>query len=41
MELQEVGNDALQIFWEDGHNAGIYKWETFKGFMSLRAGSTE
>jgi len=29
-DLQEVGNYALQIFWEDGHNTGIYQWETLR-----------
>lgn len=26
-EAQIVGNYALQITWEDGHNSGIYTWE--------------
>ncbi len=25
-ELQLVGNYAMQIFWDDGHSAGIYAW---------------
>ena len=29
-DLQEVGNYALQIFWGDGHNTGIYKWESLR-----------
>lgn len=25
--LEIVGNYALQFFWDDGHNSGIYTWE--------------
>lgn len=25
--LEEVGNYAMQIYWGDGHNTGIYRWE--------------
>jgi DUF971 family protein len=25
MEL--VGNYALQLWWDDGHNTGIYTWD--------------
>lgn len=25
-DLQIIGNYALQCFWDDGHNAGIYTW---------------
>ncbi|MCH9007614.1 MAG: DUF971 domain-containing protein [Calditrichaeota bacterium] len=24
--VQEMGNYAMQIFWADGHNDGIYQW---------------
>jgi DUF971 family protein len=27
LDLQIIGNYALQIFWDDGHNAGIYTWD--------------
>jgi len=27
IKLQEVGNYAMQIFWGDGHDTGIYRWE--------------
>ena len=27
VELQRVGNYAIQIIWQDGHSAGIYSWE--------------
>src|SRR5215813_3167622 len=26
-DAQLVGNYALQFFWDDGHNTGIYTWE--------------
>ncbi|MBI4771949.1 MAG: DUF971 domain-containing protein [Chloroflexi bacterium] len=29
--LQAVGNYALQITWGDGHQYGIYAWETLRG----------
>jgi len=29
-DLQEVGNYALQIFWGDGHNTGIYRWVSLR-----------
>jgi DUF971 family protein len=25
--IQTVGNYAMQIFWKDGHNTGIYTWD--------------
>lgn len=25
--VQEVGNYAMQIFWADGHDSGIYQWQ--------------
>jgi DUF971 family protein len=25
--LEIVGNYALQFFWDDGHNSGIYSWD--------------
>jgi DUF971 family protein len=27
VELQQVGNYAIQFVWNDGHSAGIYAWE--------------
>lgn len=26
-QVELVGNYALQFFWDDGHNSGIYTWE--------------
>ncbi|TDI93353.1 MAG: DUF971 domain-containing protein [Caldithrix sp.] len=40
-DLQEVGNYALQIFWEDGHNTGIYGWETLRGLCPCELCQTE
>ncbi|MCG8374388.1 MAG: DUF971 domain-containing protein [Balneolales bacterium] len=25
-----IGNHALQITWIDGHNSGMYRWETLR-----------
>lgn len=27
---ETVGNHALKIQWDDGHNAGMYKWELLR-----------
>lgn len=29
--VQELGNHALQITWQDGHNAGLYPWALLRG----------
>jgi DUF971 family protein len=26
-QVVQVGNYALQFFWDDGHHAGIYTWD--------------
>lgn len=26
-QVELVGNYALQVFWDDGHHAGIYTWD--------------
>jgi len=26
-KIEPVGNYAIQIFWKDGHNTGLYNWE--------------
>ena len=28
--LKPIGNHALQIFWGDKHNSGMYRWETLR-----------
>jgi DUF971 family protein len=25
-----IGNYAIQLFWKDGHNTGIYTWDTLR-----------
>ncbi len=32
---QQVGSYALQVFWGDGHQTGIYTWETLYGLSNL------
>lgn len=27
VDIQMVGNYALQLLWDDGHQSGIYSWE--------------
>jgi DUF971 family protein len=29
--IQQVGNYAIQVFWGDGHQTGIYSWEYLRG----------
>ncbi|MBK8981256.1 MAG: DUF971 domain-containing protein [Ignavibacteria bacterium] len=29
-KVETIGNYAIQIFWKDGHNTGIYSWEYLK-----------
>lgn len=29
-DLEQIGNHAIQITWEDGHNSGMYRWETLR-----------
>ena len=28
--LKKIGNHAIQIFWSDGHDSGMYSWDTLK-----------
>ncbi len=35
MDLHEVGNYAVQIFWEDGHNTGLYRWEYLRDLCPI------
>lgn len=30
VKLQPVGNYAIRIIWDDGHDAGIYTWERLR-----------
>lgn len=29
-DVKQVGNHAIRIFWNDGHNTGMYQWETLR-----------
>lgn len=29
-DIKQVGNHAIQITWGDGHNSGMYQWETLR-----------
>jgi DUF971 family protein len=29
-KVQMVGNYAIQFFWKDGHNTGLFNWEYLK-----------
>jgi DUF971 family protein len=29
-EIKTVGGYAIQIYWKDGHNTGIYTWDYLK-----------
>ncbi|GAB5408956.1 MAG: DUF971 domain-containing protein [Balneolaceae bacterium] len=28
--IKPIGNHAIQITWIDGHNSGMYRWETLR-----------
>lgn len=30
VQAEPVGNHALKIQWDDGHNSGMYKWELLR-----------
>lgn len=32
--IEPVGRYAMQIFWSDGHNTGIYTWEYLRRLTS-------
>src|SRR5690554_6433371 len=29
-DIKQVGNHAIQITWGDGHNSGMFRWETLR-----------
>ncbi len=35
LQIVAVGNYAVQIHWSDGHNTGIYSWETLRRVSGL------
>ncbi len=30
MDVSQVGNHALKIVWSDGHDSGMYRWNTLR-----------
>jgi DUF971 family protein len=30
LKAEPVGNHALKITWDDGHNAGMYRWDLLR-----------
>ncbi len=35
--IEQVGNYAIQIVWNDGHNTGIYEYKFLKNFSEKSA----
>jgi DUF971 family protein len=33
--IEPVGHYAIQIYWSDGHNTGIYTWERLHELISM------
>jgi|SRR5690625_4700143 len=29
-DIKQIGNHAIRIFWSDGHNNGMYQWQTLR-----------
>ncbi len=29
-DIRQVGNHAIHIVWADGHDSGMYRWETLR-----------
>jgi len=29
-DIRQIGNHAIRIYWDDGHNTGMYQWETLR-----------
>lgn len=29
-DLKQIGNHAIRLYWSDGHNSGMYQWETLR-----------
>ncbi len=36
--IQQVGNYAIQLFWNDGHNTGIYRFERLRDMCPVENG---
>ncbi|NCQ19400.1 MAG: DUF971 domain-containing protein, partial [Ignavibacteria bacterium] len=39
--LKMVGEYAIQIWWKDGHDTGIYTWEYLKKLANDQADETK
>ena len=39
--IQVVGNYAFQVFWSDGHNSGIYRFDYLRDGCPVEAGVLE
>src|SRR5699024_5010202 len=40
-EIQQAGNQAIKIFWNDGHSDGMYQWNTLRAMCPCKACSPE
>jgi len=29
-DIEQVGNHAIKIYWNDGHSNGMYQWDTLR-----------
>jgi DUF971 family protein len=38
VKMVPSGNYGIQIHWEDGHNTGIYKWESLRDVCPVENG---
>lgn len=38
INLKQSGNYAIQVFWSDGHNTGIYRWKYLRDGCPVEAG---
>ncbi len=36
VEIRPVGSYAVQIQWSDGHNTGLYTWQTLRDASGLK-----
>ena len=39
--INQIGNHAIQIVWMDGHNSGMYRWETLRWLDPVNHSSSE
>jgi len=39
--IRQAGNYAIQIYWSDGHNTGIFRWEYLRDGCPVLAGVVE